>query len=406
VPEVRHCKQCGRPIPLGIDECPDCRLHGSAFLLLPKEVLIGAIVVVLVLSFFAVGRATRAFHAKEQAWAESWFERGENDLKSKQPEAAIEAFRTALKYSPDNSLFQLRLAQALISAHRTVEARSYLLNLWEREPENGPVNRELGLLAAEEGNVADAIRYYENAIYGVWDIPDEDRRRALRLEVYRYLRARGATAQAEAELMAMSGEAPRDARAHVQIGEFLLQDGYYNHALKEFQSASEIDPRLEAALAGAGETLFQMTRYSEAQHFLSRAVAINPRDAKSRALLQTTVLVQALDPFDPRLSIQEKSLRTACAFESAMGRLKDCADKLTARPGKTPVDIGLVSQYAQGLKLARQASPRALLRNPDAIVSTMDFVFQAEAAAAKACGPATGADWALEVLGEHHRGAS
>lgn len=362
--------------------------------------------VVLVLAFFAAGRATRAFHAEERDLAENWFKRGESDLESKQPDAAIDAYRSALRYSRDNPRFELRLAEALISGKRTVEARSYLLALWQRDPENGPVNYELGRLSAEEGNLTDTIRYYHGAIYGVWEAADENRRRDLRLEVYRTLRARGAREQAEAELMALSGEAPRDANAHAEIGELLLRDGDYDHALKEFRAASAINPRLEAALAGAGEILFQTGRYAEAQRSLTRAVAANPRDAKARALAETVTLVLALDPFDPLLGIQEKSRRTGRAFESATERLKDCADELAARTVDTPAAGELRTLSAEGRKLARQASPRSLARNPDAIVTIMDFVFRAEATATKACGPATGADRALEVIGERHGGPS
>jgi len=307
-----------------------------------------------------------------------------------------------LRYSPDNELFQLRLGQALISAHRTVEARSYLLNLWQRTPDSGPVNYELARLSAQEGNVADLVRYYHNAIYGVWDTPDENRRRMLRTEVYRYLRARGATEQAEAELMTLSGEAPHDANAHAEIGELLLRDGDYDHALKEFQAASAINPRLESALAGAGTALFQMGRTAEAQRFLNRAVAANPRDAQARSLAVQASLVLALDPFDPRLRFQEKSGRTARALETALERLKDCSQESMARPAAGE----LLNLETEGRKLAQQANPRALARNPDAIVSVMDFVFRAESAATKACGPASGADRALEVIGERHGGTS
>jgi tetratricopeptide (TPR) repeat protein len=372
--------------------------------------LIALIVVVLVLVFFAAGRATRAFHAEERDLAETWFHRGEADLKSHQPGRAIDAYRSALGYSPGNALFELRLAEALVSGKRTAEARSYLLALWERDPQSGPVNYELARLSAEDGNVGDVIRYYHNAIYGEWDSPDENRRRTLRMEVYRTLRARGASEQAEAELMALSGEAPHDATAHVEIGELLLRDGDDDHALKEFQAASAINPRIESALAGAGAALFQMGRTAEAQHFLHRAVAVNPRDAQARALAETAGFVLALDPFDPLLRNQEKSRRAARAFEAATERLRDCTDEFAARPAATPVEAPagdeLLKLKTEGRKLARQASPPALARNPDSIVTVMDFVFRAEAAATKACGPATGADRALEVIGERHGGAS
>src|SRR6266568_6036675 len=232
MPETRRCQHCGRLIPAGLDECLECSFQVTAFRPFSRKTLIAACFFLLVLLLFVAGFATRAFHETHRDLAETWFERGEIYLKAKQADAALDAYRTALRYSPDDSLFQLRLAQALIFANRTGEAQSYLLNLWERDPQSGPVNLVLGRLSAEEGDVTGVIRYYHNAIYGVWPTADENRRRALRLEIYHFLKSHGAAGQAEAELMALSGEVSHDAKAHEQIGELLLADGEHDRALR------------------------------------------------------------------------------------------------------------------------------------------------------------------------------
>ena len=58
--------------------------------------------------------------------------------------------RTALLYSRDNYSYQLNLAEALLGEGRRDEASAYLVNLWEREPENGQVNLELAYIAAQK----------------------------------------------------------------------------------------------------------------------------------------------------------------------------------------------------------------------------------------------------------------
>ncbi|PYV35244.1 MAG: hypothetical protein DMG22_02905 [Acidobacteria bacterium] len=406
MPETRRCQHCGRLIPPGRDECPECSFQPTVLRPFSRETLIAGTFFLLVLVFFVVGFATRTFRARERDLAEVWFERGEIYLKGKQPDAALDSYRTALRYSPDNSLFKLRLAQALISANRIGEAQSYLLNLWERDPQSGPVNHALGRLSAEEGDVGGAIRYYHNAIYGVWPSADENRRIALRLETYHFLNSHAAAGLAEAELMALSAEVSHDAEAHEQIGELLLADGNYDHALKEFQLALDANPRLEPALAGAGEASFQIGQYSKAHRYLTRAVAVNVSDANARSLLEATTLVLALDPFQASLSMEEKSQRTARAFQTVMERLRDCAGKPSVRLGSTPTANDLQNLYAHGLELTRQARESALARKPDAILSTMDFVFRVEAAATKVCGPAPGADRALEVIAERRGGPS
>jgi hypothetical protein len=58
------------------------------------------------------------------------------------------------------------------------KAYAYLINLWEREPENGLVNLELARIAAQKGDTEQALRYYHNAIYAVWPGDQEVQRRA------------------------------------------------------------------------------------------------------------------------------------------------------------------------------------------------------------------------------------
>ncbi len=84
------------------------------------------------------------------------------------PEAALGDFRAALSYSHDNSQYQLSLARALRDTGRTAEAETYLISLWERTPQEGPVNLALGRLFAREQQFDKAIQYYHNAIYGFW----------------------------------------------------------------------------------------------------------------------------------------------------------------------------------------------------------------------------------------------
>jgi predicted Zn-dependent protease len=80
-----------------------------------------------------------------------WFTRGVTDLNARRYDKAVADFRSALLYARDNYNYQLNLAEALIGLGRTAEAYSYLVNLWEREPENGLVNLALARIAAQRG---------------------------------------------------------------------------------------------------------------------------------------------------------------------------------------------------------------------------------------------------------------
>ena len=132
------------------------------------------------------------------------FTRGTADLKDGHFDRAVGDFRAALLYSRDNYDYQLNFAQALIGLKRTDEAYAYLINLWEREPENGLVNLELARIAAQKGQTEQALRYYHNVIYATWPSDQEVERRDTRLELIEYLLRNKAKAQAQSELIALS----------------------------------------------------------------------------------------------------------------------------------------------------------------------------------------------------------
>src|SRR5207302_4549467 len=143
-----------------------------------REALVSLVLSALAIAAFAavLGLTTR-FHSWQASLAERMYGRGEHDLQTGRAAAAIEDFRSALAFDRDNPLYQFRLAQALEAEGRFDEAESYLINLWEHQPQNGMVNVQLARLAAHRQSTNRALRYYHNAIYGIWDSnPDENRR--------------------------------------------------------------------------------------------------------------------------------------------------------------------------------------------------------------------------------------
>src|ERR1700730_13933340 len=140
-----------------------------------RETILLLCVVGLVIAFGITGFAARLYHGRRAELARSWFDHGNAELKAGRAAAALSDFRAALVYAqrelpPDEQQqYELDFVQALIATGNSDEARSYLLDMWERAPGNSRVNLELARLAARTGNDADAKRYYDGAIYGVWD---------------------------------------------------------------------------------------------------------------------------------------------------------------------------------------------------------------------------------------------
>ena len=164
----------------------------------------------LVPAFAGVNGLVAATRARRQQLAAEWAARGARDAAEGRALSAADDYRIAQEYARDRGQYRLQLAQALIDAGRLLEARAQLLTLWSETPGDGVVNLELGRLAARDGDASDAVRFYHGAIDGAWDAGAADARRTARLELARFLTAQGDRAAAQAELIVLSSDPPRN----------------------------------------------------------------------------------------------------------------------------------------------------------------------------------------------------
>jgi tetratricopeptide (TPR) repeat protein len=397
----RLCPQCGQLIPIGQRDCPYCTKPQGRWTV-ERETLLLASIVALVILFGITGVASNLYHSERKGLAQEWFAKGERALKGKQAKVALEDFRTALSYSPDNALYRLRLAQSLVAANRPDEARSHLLTLWRDEPGNSTVNLELARLAAGRGDTADAIRYFHNAIYGVWQTDPVNHRLQTRLELSEYLLRKNEKGQAESELIALADTLPPDAKLHTRVAGMFREAGDPNRALSTYKQALEIDRHEQAALVGAGESAFEMADYRMAVEYLERAVRTGAASETDKAELSTARLALNMDPMAPRLSRAEADRRTLNAYTFAVSRLNDCLTSraLNLHPAQPQNDLQQLTQQAD--KLKSQAKADVLRKNPDLRVTLMDFVSSVEETTAKECGTPSGPDLALLLIAKKH----
>jgi len=185
-------------IELGLQgpEMPETRYFNLRYYLRQQPVMLASLSVLLVIFFLFVTGLSQAYHAQRQALGTRWFNRGVADLNAQNFAAAVTEFRTALLYSRDDYQYQLNLAEALIGMKHTGEASAYLLNLWEREPEDGLVNLELARIAAQQKQTKEGVRYYHDAVYAAWSSDQEWKRRDARFELIELLLQIGDKAQA------------------------------------------------------------------------------------------------------------------------------------------------------------------------------------------------------------------
>ncbi|HEY6338768.1 MAG TPA: tetratricopeptide repeat protein [Candidatus Sulfotelmatobacter sp.] len=363
-----------------------------------EPVVLALLSVLAVVFFLAVTGLSHMFHAQQEFLGNRWFMRGNTDLQQGHFDRAVTEFRASLLYSRDNYSYQLNLAQALLGLKRTGEADSYLINLWEREPENGLVNLALARIAAQKGETEKALRYYHNAVYATWPGDQEVQRRDTRLELIEYLLNINAKAQAQAELIALAANLEDDPVQQAQVADFFLQAGDYEHALAEYRLTLKAQPHEPSALAGAGFAAYQLGHYSLAERYLQGAVAADPNDAQSAARLRTAALVMKMDPFQRQISVAQRDRIVLEAFTTASERLKSCSpagDLNTTLPG-------LAGDWA---KMKPRVTELGLRRDPDLVNSAMDLVFNIERQTehqVSRCGAPTATDTALLLIAKLH----
>jgi tetratricopeptide (TPR) repeat protein len=376
-----------------------------AFARRPPLVL-ASLLTVLLASFLFVTRLVDRFHEQEKALARHLFASGQSDQNAGQLDQAIKEFRAALSYDRSNFQYQLSLARALRESGRTGEAESYLLNLWERSPQDGFVNLALGRLYAREGVLDKAIQYYHNAIYGEWPDDSDSRRRDARFELIEFLLRQRAFPQAQAELIAATPSLPPDPALELRMADLFNQAQDYEHALSQYEEVLHLDRGNAAALAGAGKAAFQLGRYRSAETYLRRAVEAQPHEAQSSQLLAASTLVLRSNPFAPGLSNRERIRRLQMAFNQAGTRLTTCAQNkgLDLNPQSPPVGLSSLNSQWQQMK-PKLATPRPASQ-PDIQDAAMDLVFAIEQQTQASCGPPGGLDQALLLLMQNRAGAN
>jgi len=234
----------------------------------------------IVPAFLIINVLVGMARARQQGLADEWAARGARDLAGGAPGAAAEDFRAAQAFARDRSQYRLQLAQALLAAGRSLEARSELETLWSEAPGSGLVNEQLARLAAGQGADADAIRYYHAAIDGAWYGNGGVARRSARLELARLFFSRGRVPQAQAEIAVLISDPP-------------------------------VDPR---AWRLAGEVAFALGDYRGAVQGLTEAARANELDEPTRELLVRASRVVALDPYARALGARQRLRRVLRAY--------------------------------------------------------------------------------------------
>lgn len=378
--------------------------------ILSRELVLLLCVLALVAMFALTALFSRLYHRKVHTLADAMFAQGEADEQAAQQmegqaraaqfKLALTDYRNALAYNPSNPLFQFHLAKALSAAGRGEEARSYLLNLLSESPGSGEVNLELARVAARNNSMADAMRYYQGAIYGEWDADPIGMRWRVRRELCEFLLSRGAVKQAAPEVIALAQNTPADDPARLKIvAEMLLRTQQWNRALDAYHTLLAADPNDEDSRAGAGLAAFELGQYMTAMQDFDRL----PRERREQPDLanrfELTRQILAADPFLSGLSSEARAQRAANALALTQTRAETCARQTGQSLEQTPPQTDLQRLYQRSEEMQKDWTLRYLQRFPDRLDAAMAYVFSVENAVAAACGEPQGDDRALWLLG-------
>jgi tetratricopeptide (TPR) repeat protein len=350
-----------------------------------------------IILFAVVTGLSSLYHRQQESLAGRWATRGLDDLSARRFGAAVVAYRTALMYSRGDFTYQLNLAEALVGDHRADEAYAYLINLRERQPENGLVNLQLARIEAARGHTDSALRYYHNAIYAIWPGNQEAQSRSARLELIHLLLQTNDKAQADSELIALAANLGEHAD-HTQAGQLFLQADDDQRALEQFRLALQRNRHDVAAMAGAGNAAFQLGRYRVAEQYLRRAAAAGDKSSVSQ--LKLAELVLNMDPFRTPLRAAERRRIIMDAFTAVGARLKACG-----KPGPFTVPADELAALTQSWsQLKPRINERDLNRDPDLGNNAMSLAFNIERETSGMCGGMTDTDTALLLIANLHQG--
>jgi tetratricopeptide (TPR) repeat protein len=369
-----------------------------------------ALTLAAIAAFGAVSHLVARFNANAQARGRKLYAAGIADMSAGNPDRAIDEFRAALTCERTNSQYQLSLGRALRDTGRLDEAESYLQSLWQRNPDDGPINLALARVAARRGSLDDSLHYYHNAMYGSWKSDPDTNRRNARIELIQFLLQRQALVQAQSELVALAAFLPPEPALQLQAAQLMSEARDYPDAQAEYEKVLRIDRTNHAALAGAGTVAYRAGHYGTAQSFLKEAVDVDPQDSRSRELLDSAARVVESDPLVRHISDAERNRRIAAAFLKAGERLTSCAqqknvdfnrDYSTANIPEPPI-VKLHSQWLKTQPDLRHLRTAGETDMPDAI---MDLVFQIEQQTANDCGEPQGIDEALLLISRDREAA-
>jgi chloride channel protein, CIC family len=351
---------------------------------------LGGVLAVLLVMIALAGFLTYSYRSQRSARAEQSFKQGDALMAENRYPEAIERFRSALSISHSNR-DRLSLALALLKAERKNEAGIYLKELIHSDPNSGPANLGLAQIAAQQGNVQEAVDIYHKAIYGSWTENPRENRAQARMELVATLGKFGRKTQAQAELLLLLAEMPEDVSFQKQLGRLLLDYGLVKESAELFRGLSQKTPQDGDAFTGLGRAEFAMGDFRSAQQAFRNALRINPFEVTSKKQLELAEQILALDPNLRGLNTSEKYARSRKLIEAILGSLDQC---LATETNPSPSSTTEIADTARK-SLFHRGRPRSYGDATEANVALSEQLWKVRT---DSCGPPKASDEILSIL--------
>lgn len=340
----------------------------------PRALLAAVLAGVLGL-FLLGGLLANHYYSQRVERARTSYAVGMDLVRQHRDAEAVEAFRTALSLVHSDD-YRLALGLALARSGRDPEARAYLSQVLQSQPDNGPANLAMARLDVGLKDVPGAIASYHRAVSGAWPrAPGTDRTEAV-FELVGLLEKTGADRQAEAELLRESGRASTpDEFARVAQG--LLKLGSDRAAEDLFREVVAASPQTALGYVGLGEALLAQNDYERASRAFHQSLRLDSRNtaAQQQAALCDEIL--SLDPLARRVSRAERFDRSRRLLAAVLESLDGC-------PAVRSSDEGAALVAAARREAGAVRRPRDLIAATERNVDTAEGLWGQEAAR---CGP-------------------
>ncbi|HLG19669.1 MAG TPA: protein kinase [Bdellovibrionota bacterium] len=271
-------------------------------------------------------------------------------------ELAITTLTKALILAPENDGIYSRLGYAYFLSRQPGEAIQKLRKAYNLNAENYEANLYLGILLLEEREQrTEAIRHLENAARLRPGDADIQYRLA---QAYMLDRRVGS---AITLLQKITQAHPREARAHMELGDAFFTGEDYAHAEEEYLRATELNPDYQEAYEALARCYLKLGKRDQALDLIQKVYAIDATDnvfvregtsllagMTSKELLQICLMFPKVVPVATgNATINQVTVVRVQENRSLAGRIADLFRFYTLNEGRIRRDLefAMLAQY-------------------------------------------------------------